>query len=231
MARLRTAEECVADIRKRANLENSDLLDDPEILEIFNQELAELKTHIRLNEGQAHDRATSPIAVVAGTSLYTLPADFWEILGVDATIGGFARPLDSYMERERAGLTNSTLLSTSGSPMYRLASRTQLEILPAKFTFAATLKYVPTTTRLTLGAVPPDTVDGFNGYEMAAIYGSVAVCKEKEGTDPSFYEGRKARIYKLIDAAAAQRDAGSPERVTDVTGALDNGAGFNPFGI
>jgi hypothetical protein len=228
MARLRTAEECVADIRKRAGLENSQLLDDPEILEIFNQELAELKMHIRRNEGQAHDRAMYPFpgGIVAGTSLYTLPADFWEILGIEATIGGLVRRLNPYMENERADLQNSTLLATTDGPMYRLASRTQIEFLPAKYTFPATLKYVPTSPRLQLGNSPSDTIDGFNGYEMAAIYGAVAVCKEKQLIDPSFYEGRKARIYGLIEASAAQRDAGAPERVTDVTGDLDR-----PFGI
>lgn len=223
MARLRTAEDLVADVLHRANLEYSDLVTPDEVLEYLNQELAELRTHIRLNEGQPHDRKVAPpIAVTAGISLYDLPSDFWEILGVEANLNGLVRRLEPYMENERAGLVNTQLINSMSSPMYRLASKTQLEILPAKFTFTATLKYVPSEPRLVLGASPPSTVDGYNGYEIAAVYGAVATCKEKELVDPSFYEARKARQYKLIEAAAAQRDAGAPERVTDVTGGLDD---------
>jgi len=228
--RLRTAEDLVADVRNRTGLEFSELVDDPEILEFLNQEFAELKSHLRRNEGQPHDRSTHPIAVRAGTSLYDLPLDFWELLGVEATIGGLTRPMDPYMERERASLQNSQLFGTLASPMYRLASRTQIEILPATLTFTLLIKYVAGAVRLKLGQVPPQAIDGFNGYEMAAVYGACASCREKEETDPSFFEGRKARIYALIDANAAQRDAGTPERVTDVTGGLDYDL-FSPFGF
>ncbi len=229
MARLRTAEDLVADVRKRVNLEHSELVDDEEILEYLNQELAELKSHLRRNEGQPHDRSTRAISVVAGTSLYNLPDDFWEILGVDATIGGLKRPLDPYMEREHAGLSNSQLLGTLSGPMYRLASRTQIEFLPARFTFTATLKYVAGAVRLELGHIPEQSVDGFNGYEMAAVYGACASLREKEDADPGFFESRKMRLYQLIDANAGQRDAGAPERVTDVTGGLDHDI-FSPYG-
>ena len=234
MARLRTAEDLVADVRRRCGLEHSDLLDDPEILELLNQELAELRSHLRRNEGQPHERSVTSISVVAGTALYPLPSDFWEVLGIEAKIGGLTRRVEPFMENERAGMLNAQLLSTSASPMYRLAGKLagvdQIEFLPSTQTFTATLKYATSEPRLTLGATPPSTVDGYNGYEIAAIYGTCAQVREKEDADPSFYEGRKMKIYALIDANAAQRDAGSPERVTDVTGGLDYDL-FSPFGM
>lgn len=234
MARLRTAEDMVADVRKRCGLEHSELVDDPEILELLNQELAELRSHLRRNEGQPHEKTSKAIAVVAGTSLYPLPTDFWELLGVEAKIGGITRPLDPFMERERPDLLNSQILSSTGSPMYRLAGKLagvdQIEFLPATLTFTANVKYAPSEPRLVLGVIPASTVDGYNGYEVAAIYGTCAQIREKEDADPSFYEGRKMKIYALIDANAAQRDAGSPERVTDVTGGLDYDL-FSPFGF
>ncbi len=229
MARLRTAEDCVLDVRKRAGLEFSELVDDDEILEYLNQEFAEIRSRIRRNEGQPHHRTTKDLAVTAGTSVYDLPLDCWELLGIEATIGGVTGRIEPYMENERAGLRNALLPSTFARPMYRYASRTQIEFLPATVSFTALLKYVAGEPRLRLGQTPPDTIDGFNGYEIAGIYGAVATCREKEGLDPSFYEGRKAKMLALIDANAAQRDAGAPERVTDVTGGLDEDF-LSPYG-
>lgn len=227
MARERTAEDLVADVRKRANLEESEFVTDEEILEYLNQELAELRGRLRMNEGQPHKKLTRDIAVTSGTSLYDLPRDFWELLGATAVIGGRSRALEPFMENERADLVNGPFFATALSPMYRLANQ-QIEILPATQDFTLTIAYAPTEGRLRLGQTPPDKVDGYNGYEVAAIYGAVAICNAKEETDPSFYLAQKDRILRQIDALAAQRDAGKPERVTDVTGGL--GGDFGPFG-
>jgi hypothetical protein len=227
MARSRTAEEIVLDIRRRAGQEGSgdDFATDDEILEEFNQQWAEVRGHLRMNEGQPHKRLTANISVVSGTTLYDLPADYWELLGVTASINGLVRDLEPFMEGERGGLSNGNYYASVVSPMYRIAND-QIEILPSTQNFTLTVRYAPSEGRIRLGRVPPDTIDGYNGYEVAAIYGTVAMLQEKEQLDPSFYEGRKMRILQHIDALAAKRDAARPERVTDVTGDLDNG----PFG-
>ena len=228
--RLRTVEDLVMDVRNRAGCEGQgdNFVTDPEILEWLNQELAELRGHLRMNEGQPHKRLSKDIACTAGTSLYDLPLDFWELLSVEAVIGGRTRMMEPFMENERADLSNGAFFATIISPMYRIANN-QIEILPASQDFTITVRYAPNEGRLRLGQVPPDTVDGYNGYEIAAVYGATASCLEKEKLDPSFYEGRKMRILAQIDALAAQRDAGRPERVTDVTGGL--GGDFGPFGF
>lgn len=227
MARERTAEDLVADVRKRANLEESELVTDQEILEDLNQELAELRGHLRMNEGQVHEVLSRDIPVTSGVEAYDLPRDFWELLSVNATIGGRPRSLEPFMENERADLLAGPFFATVMSPMYRVMG-SKIEFLPATQDFTATLRYAPNTGRLRLGQTPPDKVDGYNGYEVAAIYGAVATCNAKEQVDPSFYLAKKDRILRHIDALAAQRDAGRPERVTDVTGGL--GGDFGPFG-
>ena len=223
MARTRTAEDFVADVRKRANMERTNFVTDEEILEYVNQELAELHARIVRNEGQPHFRSSTTVSVTSATSLYNLPADFWELLEITASIGGLERALSPFMANERAALLNS---NTINGTMYRIQG-SQIEFLPAS-TFTATLKYIPACVRLELGQLPTaDTFDGFNGYEVAAIYGAVATCLAKEETDPSFYTALKERILKHIDAQVPHRDAANPERVTDVIG-LDNA--LLPFG-
>lgn len=231
MTRLRTAEDLVADVRSRSGSEGpgDTFVTDSEILEWINQELAELRGHLRMNEGQPHVLLTAPpIAVISGVTLYSLPADFWELISVQALIGGRTRMLEPFMENERADLANGNFFATIISPMYRIANN-QIEVLPATQDFTMTINYAPNTGRLRLGQTPLDTVDGYNGYEIAAVYGATATCLEKEKLDPSFYEARKVSILQHIDALAALRDAGRPERVTDVTGGL--GGDFGPFGF
>lgn len=214
MARTRTAEDFVADVRRRANMRKSKFVKDEEILEYVNQELAELHGRMVLNEGQPHFRASTTISVSSGTSLYNLPSNFWRLKAISASIGGSERDLEPFMENERADLTNSQLLG----PMYRLQG-SQIEFLPATQNFTATLIYITACPRLRLGIIPTaDTFDGFNGYEVAAIYGAVAICLQKEETDPGFYVALKERVLKHVDAQAAHRDAAKPERVTDVIG-------------
>lgn len=218
MSRKRTAEELVLDVLRRADMVDSKLAKPEEVLELLNQERAELNWHLRLNEGQPHDYKTADIAVQAGTVSYTTPTDFWELLGAKAVIGGISREMEPFMEAERPSLQNTQLIIPyTASPRYRIIGP-QIDVLPSTQTFTMTLRYVPCVLRMKLGQSPSDSMEGWNGYELACIYGATAQLLAKEESDPSFWESRKERIMRVIDALAAQRDAGHPERVTDVVG-------------
>lgn len=218
MARTRSLTSLIAEIRKRTNMENSTFVDDPEITNYINQEVTELHGHMTMAEGQPHFRSQFDISVVPGTQLYALPADFWRVQRVTATIDGIVRDMAPFMEGERAALLNTQYLGAmfSNGPRYRIQAD-NIEILPSNRAFAAKLLYTSASPLLASGA---DTLDGFNGYEQAVVYGVSAIILQKEESDPSFYLSSKDRIYKQIEALAAQRDASHPERVTDVTGGL-----------
>lgn len=215
--RTRTAESMVLDVRQRADMENSEFVSDAEILEYINQELAELYARLVQNEGQPHFRSSTSISVLAGTALYNLPNDFWRVQEITALIGGISRNLEPFMANERARLLNAQLYAYSASPQYRIQAN-QIEFLPTTQTYTATLYYVRACPRLRLGQNPQDTTDGFNGYEIAAVYGAVATVLSKEDSDPTFYLSQKERILQFIQRLAAERDGSHPERVTDVVG-------------
>lgn len=219
MARERSLADMIADVRQRSNMEHSEFVTDDEITEYLNQELAELWSHLTQGGGQPFYRSYYDIDVEEGTSLYPLPADFWVLQGVDATIDGITGALDSFMPLERARMTGAAVESPWGlcSPVRYRVQAGNIEFLPATRTFTARLWYTPSCPRL---ESPLETFDGFNGFEMAAIYGAVAAVKDKEETDPSFYAGQKERIYRHIDSLAGMRDASRPERVQDVIGGL-----------
>ncbi len=206
-------------------MEGSKFVKDPEILEYLNQARAELDSRIHRAEGQVHKVATQTIAVSSAAVSYPLNEDFKELIGVTIVIEGITQRLDPFMEDERALLSNATITYPyAGYPKYRIMGD-DIEFLPSTHTFVATLRYKPGSVRLRLGRVPPDFVSYPNGQEMAMIYDAVATCIQKEEADASFFLAQRDRIYQLITADAAQRDAGSPERVSDVTG----GIGFDPW--
>lgn len=214
MSRTRTLTELIADVRQRTNLESSVFVTDPEITEYINQELAELWSRLTQGGGQPFYRAFTAISVTVGTSLYALPADFWTLQGVEATLNGVTGALTPFMPVQRAGLTVASPWGTCSPVRYRLQAG-NIEFLPANQAFTATVFYTPTCPRLVGGA---DTFDGFNGFELAAIYGACATLQAKEESDYSFYAGQKERIYKHLDSLSGARDASMPERVEDVMG-------------
>lgn len=212
MSRTRTLANLISDCRQRANMENSTFITDAEITEYLNQELAELWARLVQGEGQPHLRSSTTISATNGTALYALPADFWRLQEVVATIGGVTGNLTPFMPVEHGWLQSASPWGVTSPVRYRLQGG-NIEFLPATQNFSATLYYTPCQTRLVNNS---DTFDGFNGYEVAAIYGAVATMLAKEESDPSFYVGQKERIYRHIDSLAAQRDAANPERVQDV---------------
>lgn len=219
MSRTRTLTLMIADIRQRTNQEESTFVTDAEITEYLNQELAELWVRLTSGGGQPHYRAFTDIPVASPVSTYALPADFWQLQGVDATIDGITGALMPFMPLQRAAMTRTSAASpwTLSNPIrYRLQAA-NIEFLPATQTFTARVWYTPICPRLVTGS---DVFDGFNGYEMAAIYGACATVLAKEESDPSFYVGQKQRIYNLIDSLSGNRDASQPERVQDVMGGL-----------
>jgi hypothetical protein len=216
MSRTRTLTNLIADVRQRTNMENSEFVSDAEITEYLNQELAELHGRLTAAESQPHFRTFTDFSVVIGTNLYALPADFWKVQRCTTTIDGCTYDLEPFMEGERAGLYTSQNYVQTRGPMYRIQAG-NIEVVPVNRAFTLRMFYVSAHQRLVAGS---DTTDGFNGYEVAAIYGACATILQKEESDPSFYLLQKQSIYRHIDSLAAQRDASHPERVTDVTGGL-----------
>lgn len=212
MSRTRSLQNMLLDIRQRTNQEHSEFVTDAELTEYLNQELAELWGRLVLNQGQPHFRSSTTISVTPGTALYTLPTDFWTLQEVTGTMNGVVGSIMPFSTAERAMLSNGQALLPFGSVRYRVQAG-QIEFLPAVETFTATVYYTPRQPRLTAST---DTFDGFNGYEIAAIYGVCATVLQKEESDWSFYEQRKDKIYRQIDALAAHRDMANPEHVQDV---------------
>lgn len=213
MSRSRSLTNLIADVRARTNQENSTFVTDAEITEYLNQELSELWTRLVLSQSHPLYRSMTSIAVVANTSLYALPADFFAVQGVQALIDGSSYSLRPFMPAERPSLQSSSLLYGPVGPIQYRVQGDNIEFLPCNRAFTATVYYASSQPRLVSGS---DTFDGFNGFEMCAIAGACATVLAKEESDPSFYLGLKQAVFRTAEQAAAQRDLSNPERVQDV---------------
>jgi|CXWL01.1.fsa_nt_gi hypothetical protein len=216
MSRTRTLTNLLTDIRQRTNQENSTFVTDAELTEYLNQELAELWTKLVQGSGQPFYRSSQAYTVTGATTLQALPATFFEVQEVTATIAGITGALAPFMASEHGWLQSSAVWGSMVAlpPRYRIQA-SNIEFLPVQQSFTATLYYSPTQPRL---VASNDTFDGFAGFEIAAIYGACATVLAKEESDPTFYLGQRERIYSHITSLASQRDASAPERVQDVTG-------------
>jgi hypothetical protein len=225
MARTRPLSELVTIVRQRTNMENSEFVTDDEITDSLNEEWAELWGRLTLGENQPHFVSTTTISVELGTTLYALSADFYKLLRLTSTVDRVTRDMEPFMEGERAALENTQYFT----PAFLTGSRYRLqgdnvEFLPVTRAFTANVRYIRACPVLIEDS---DTLDGFNGYEAIVLAGACALVREKEETDPSFFERRKDRLLGLIAALAAQRDASHPERVTDTVG-MCGGDGWLP---
>lgn len=177
----------------------------------INTGLDELYDVVLQHFGEDYYVSSSAFSTVAGTSAYSLPSDFYKLLGVDLTFDGESVGLEKFSFAERNAFKTS---QRSGDvPRYRLeGSNLRLYPAPASVT-TGTLWYVPTRTPLVLGA---DTVNFPGGWEEYAVLSAAISCVIKEEGDPSALMARKADQLRRIESAAGQRDAGAPMRVTDV---------------
>ena len=225
MARVRTMQDLILDCRQRADMENSTFCTDTEIEELLNQELAELYNHIWTGEDKPHYRNQRVYTVAsASDALQALPIDFLSVQEVMCTYNGYTYNMLPFMASEHASYQNQQWVTYVGPPAYRIQAG-NIEFAPVQIGYEVTLFYTPCLSRL---VNPSDTFDGINGWEVAAIYGTVAQMLQKQESDPSFYESRKARILGDVDAWTAKRDAANPERIQETVSPYDY-AGVGPF--
>lgn len=192
MARTRTLTNLLSDVRLRADMVNSTFVSDSELTEYINQSIAALFGILVGARGQDYYENSTTITTTAGTTTYSLPSDFWQLIQVEADLGGIKRPIKPFMRKEHAAWSE--------------------QAVPGGYTF--TVYYTPAPTRLSSGT---DTFDGIAGWEEWVVLDAAIKCMAKEESDVSILAAQKVAIEKQIEQLAGDRDAGWPERIVDVS--------------
>lgn len=164
--------------------------------------------------GGDFNRTSADLAIVAGTSLYNLPATYYQGLAVELHWAAQdVEPVDQMAtSRDRWKFLNLNSWGSWSPKAFRRVGA-QVEILPVPTSaVTARLWFVPVFTDLTADA---DTVNGVNGWEKLIALKVAMELREIEesppGQLPRMFEAEKERIEGLI----ADLNPG-PAQVVDV---------------
>jgi hypothetical protein len=183
--------------------------------DLLNLAIAEFWDLLIAARGQDYGISAAPLAIVANTSAYSLPDDFYEAKAVVLEWGPNDHEPVNDIDRveDRPAFNNYQNWGQWSPKGYRLLA-TQIEFLPTP-TSAVTgrLRYVPTAPIL---ANDGDTVDCVNGWEKLPALRTAMELRAVEEMPYSdlerLFDREKARIMEM----ASERQAASPKQVQDV---------------
>jgi hypothetical protein len=213
LLQLRTDARLYADERPGGT---STFITDTEANRLVNLALTEL--YDLLVEARGHEyyeTVSTSTSTVAGTAAVSLPADFYQLLGVH--LQWAANDLEEVRDLEhiqdRHGLVNLGSWSQYGPKAFRLRG-TSLEFFPTPTSVVTVaLRYVPAFGDLASDAA---TFDGVNGWEkLVALRAAIemrVIGGRPYGDLERLYDRERDRVQGLASDRAAQ----SPKRIRDV---------------
>ncbi len=212
LAQLRLDARLYADQRPGSS---TSFISETELTRLVNNKVKELFDLLVEARGSDYYANEATVAIVAGTSRYSLPSDFFQLASVTLEWATneheLVFPVGS--TRQRIEFANFQQWSRSHAKGYRLRA-SQIEFLPIPTTdVTCRLQYVPTFTALVADA---DTFDGINGWEKMVTTGvaieMMAIEKRRNPNVETLYAEQLARI----EALKTERDAEAPKEIVDV---------------
>lgn len=223
LIQLRTA------VRQRADMVTADetkaFVSGTELTSYINQSAYELYDLLIQEFGDDYFVANPYAITTDGTSSsYSLPTDFYKLLGVDLAFNGTnwstLKPFN-FAERNRQSLRGLPISPGRVDLRYRLKGN-QLWLTPTpQGGQNLQLWYIPRFTELSADS---DTYDGISGWTEYVIVDAAIKCLQKEESDCSVLMAQKAALIKRITEAAENRDAGMPSTVADTDRSGDSDA-------
>lgn len=222
MARTRTLAQLRAEVRDRADIENSQHITDAQINRYVNQSAAAL--HAMLVEAcedyfVTGEGTTAPAPAVSaageGSTEIALQATFYKIVAVEAEINGWKTRLQRWVWQTHAALAE---VSVGNAPhYYRIANNNYVIQPPLTTGTPVRTYYVPAFVDLVADA---DTYDGRDGWEEWVVLDAAIKCLLKEESDIRPFVAERDALLARIMQQMQTRDLGRPDRVQDVTGWL-----------
>jgi hypothetical protein len=180
-------------IRNRCDMASSQFITDSELNDYINDSLYELYDLLIEKYGNRYYVATPSTIATDGTNyLYSLPSDFYKLIGVDLKTNSNTNPYVNLRSFDFAH-RNSFRTPDSGKTVQ--------------------LWYAPRLTELVNDT---DVADGVDGWLEYVVVDCGLKCLQKEESDVSVFAGQKQMLIKRIEDAAEARDCANPPRMIDV---------------
>lgn len=215
LAQLRTDARLYADQRPGSS---TSFISETELTRLVNTKVRELYDLLVEARGSDYYANEATIAIVAGTSRYNLPSDFYQLSSVTLEWASqdfeLMFPVGTVRERNnfqnwQGYEQNWTRYSRKG---YRLRA-SQLEFLPEPRTdVTCRIQYVPVFADLVADG---DTFDGINGWEKMVALGVAIEMRVIEKRSANDLMALYAPQLERIEALKTERDAEAPKEIVD----------------
>jgi len=200
--------------KQRADMENSSFISDTEANGLLNRSIAELYDLIISKYGEDYYVSSSTTAFTSGTDTYSLPSDFYKVVGVDYVISSTNKiPMKRFEFFERNN-KDYQALTYDQTYRYRLLGSNILFTPIPNTTASFALWYVPLAQTLSADG---DTLQGFNGWEEYVIIDAAIKMRIKEETDTTQLQQQKIDMIERLKSMTDNRDAAFPTKVIDTT--------------
>lgn len=217
MALNQTLAQLRASTRKFANVQGATALARHPDVDVNDYVLRALGSLYRkLTESQPDQRylAYSTVTMVNGTSLYSLPSNFFHLISVDLSALGVKVWLTSFEPNERPRLTDASEPYT-GVPLFYRLEGSNIEFLPTpRDAYTSTLWYIPDAPQPSEGQAF-DTIARLDDY-VVAYASRIIATKDKQWDLVNECRTVCGELEGEIAVIGRSRDVNSPGRVLDV---------------
>ncbi len=186
-----------------------------ELTRLVNMKARELYDMLVEAHGSDYYATEATVAIVSGTTRYSLPADFYALSSVTLEWTDLDHELlfEIGTHRQRTPLEASRQWSRYEPKAYKLRA-SQIEFLPEpRSDVTCRLQYVPVFVSLVADG---DTFDGINGWEKMLTLGVAMEMREIEKRPSASLASMYAEQIARIETLKAERDAESPREIVDV---------------
>lgn len=217
-----TVASIILGARQRADMQNTQFCSDSEILGYVNISFRKLYNHV-VNRFENYYVSEQSIALIPNTQEYDLPTDFFKLLGCDMVRGDRTFTMQPWSFNERNRIINGWV----GTPVRYILKGGKILFSPIPTTTDPVIMYyIPAPAALTLGG----SVEVFNGFDEYIMIDAAIKMKQKEESDVSVLLADRAEMLQLINETLIGRDAGLPQRMTDIA-RLNDRAWFQFWGL
>ncbi len=178
--------------------------------------------------GEDYVEKSAALTTVAAQTDYTLPADFYKLLGVELPVSGEMRSLKKYNRAERNGISSIAAVTALTMPKYKL-SKGVIRLLPApsgvlvgKIWYAPLLQVTKQDASVINTLVDAaDSINFENGAERYIIKYAARIALSREESDVKDLDRELAEEEAKLQAIIEERDAAAPKSAVDIE-AIDN---------
>lgn len=216
--------------RQKADMENSNYIGDPELLNYINEALYTWYD-IMVSAYEDYFLPAEPLlfTLPVGTDgLQDLPADFYKLAGLDRNIstGSTDRfyPMKKTPWRGRTNTENTFRYALTANVTYRIF-KDKIQMTPKDSANGNyQLWYIPTATPF---VTDTDSIDTVNGFENLLIVDVAIKMLAKEESDPSLLLMERERLTDALNEMRIDRDINEGERIEET---FDSREGYGPTG-